>query len=67
MACKCGNNEFECTQTQVWAVTVNDSEENIEYSSPNAEESEIEGPFTCTECGEEYDELPQYDENNDDE
>lgn len=63
MLCKkCGNDEFEAHQRVYMDVIVDQYGEFIanagEDDSPSIYEHERPyGPFTCTKCGEEYDEL----------
>jgi hypothetical protein len=58
MACECGNDKFTAHQVVYHDVTVDEhgtfiKDEGIyESNTPY-------GPFTCTECDKEYEELPK--------
>lgn len=60
--CKCGNAKFYAHQVCRLDVIVDGDYNFIRNASENAEASIYDsgnpyGPFTCTKCGEEYDEL----------
>ena len=58
MKCKCGNDKFIAHQVVRMDVVVDENNNWIE--SKEAYDSETPyGPYTCTACGEEYDELKQ--------
>ena len=56
MICECGNNEFNAHQKCYHDVIVDGN--NMFLQNENIYESEHPyGPYTCTKCGKEYEEL----------
>ena len=64
MACECGNKKFFAHQVMRASIVCDDVGNFEENGGENLEESIYDsgspyGPFACTECGKEYDELPE--------
>lgn len=55
--CECGNNKFVAHQRCYHDIVV-DGSNNFESDKGIYESETPYGPYTCTECDKEYDELP---------
>lgn len=56
-SCTCGNKRFTC-RFKYHGDAIVDSLNNWE-EDVRVDDSEFYGPYTCTECGKEYSELPR--------
>lgn len=56
MKCECGNNKFNA-HFKYRGICIVDGNNNWE-ADLGVDDSEFYGPYTCTKCGKEYEELP---------